>query len=73
MHVYTLHDATSKAIMRVSSCMYTVYMSRPDFKPVTGFSKIRMARFKTGQVLNRGVTYIQVYNTYMQLLIHSHS
>ena len=41
MHVYTLHDATSKAIMRVSSCMYTVY--------------------------------IQVYNTYMQLLIHSHS
>ena len=25
MHVYTLHDATSKAIMRVSSCMYTVY------------------------------------------------
>ena len=26
MHVYTLHDATSKAIMRVSSCMYTVYI-----------------------------------------------
>ena len=41
MHVYTLHDATSKAIMRVSSCMYTVYMSRPDLKFVT--------RFETGR------------------------
>ena len=27
MHVYTLHDAMSKAIMRVSSCMhvYSIY------------------------------------------------
>ena len=25
MHVYTLHDVTSKAIIRVSSCMYTLY------------------------------------------------